>query len=231
MIISEVINHEKLKVGEQKWMLSTKEKELVQFMKKNCSDIIGTYEWEEQYLYRGMRQGKSNILLAKTREDRNPMDTPPEIQSKLDKVLASQGFIALRSNSIFCSSNFEYIHDYGSPFMIFPVNGFTYTWNSDAKDLYKRYQLRSLHSSMVASLNDPDINPAEFVKDYKFKNNEGLSTALRKGNEVCIHGSYVAIDCEVSILTNILLALGLHLPDWSDYYGTDDDDVDSVELW
>jgi len=219
MIISEVINHEKLTPGQEQWMLSTQRKELAEFMKKNCSNIIETYNYENRYLYHGMRSTHSHIFMAQTREDRLPRDTPEYVQIKLDKILASQGFTALRSNSIFCTSDFKFVHDYGSPFMIFPINGFTYTWNTTAKDLFQRYELRYDSSLLTTEMNKPDLDPKKFISDFNFKNNEGLLTALRKENEVCIHGSYIGIECESNIIQIMLPILGLNHPNLEDYYG------------
>lgn len=219
MKINEVIDHTKLKNGQEEWMVSSKITSLINFMKKNCSNIIKIYKDEGYFLYRGIRHQASSILLGRSRDDRKPMDTPPDIQNKLDKVLASQGFTALRGNSIFCSSSFAFVHDYGTPFMIFPVNGFTYTWNTDAQDLYKRWLLRSEYSILANELKVGIDNPEQFIKEFHFINNERLDDALTTGREIYINGSCVAIDCESNSFGIIMAMLDLGCPDWSDYYG------------
>jgi hypothetical protein len=73
-------------------------------------------------------------------------------------------------------------------------------------------------------LNDDNLTSTGFVNTFGFKNNEGLNIALKKENEVYICGSYVAIDCESDIFIKIMTGIGLSLPDWSSYYGTQEDD-------
>jgi hypothetical protein len=61
-------------------------------------------------------------------------DSVKVAQEFFDKYLASQGFVALRSNSIFATSNLTHTKQFGKSYLIFPVNGksaFTYTKSKD----------------------------------------------------------------------------------------------------
>jgi hypothetical protein len=191
MRLNELINPDTLKNGQMEWMLSSKGKALIEFMKVNCSEILNLYYMEEQGLYRGIRKYNSGIVMARTPIDRSPMDTPKEVDQKLDKILIEAGFKARRTNSIFCTSDAEFAVNYGDEFLIFPINGFDYSWCKSAKDLYNRFSLHRENNEFLKDMEN--LSPIEFVKKYDFKNNQGLGDAIEYGNEVCISGKYIAI--------------------------------------
>lgn len=202
MRLSEVLDHTKLKHGEEQWMLSTRAKALVSFMKTHCSDIIKIYNNDcknGDFLFRGIIDAKSYILLGKSRDDRKPMDTSMAVQQIVDSSLAASGFKALRSNSIFCTGNLFAAENYGDLFIIFPVNGFSYTWSPKVRDLFDEVSL--------FDINKPNFN---FAEQYKYKNSVGLADAIRMGYEILISGSYVALDYnQHDRIIDILTALGL----------------------
>lgn len=93
-----------------------------------CSDFIKVVKRSNNFLYRGMTSS-GDVLYGKSIENRNPKDSEIEVQRVIDKFLKMSGFKALRSNSIFTSSDKQFASGFGTTYVIFPKNGFSYTWN------------------------------------------------------------------------------------------------------
>jgi hypothetical protein len=99
----------------------------------NCSDIIGVYRNAEEFLFRGMKD-KPDFFREMSRNDRKPKDSSKDISTMFDKMLAANGMTALRGNSIFAISDRGHTTDFGDPYIIFPVNGFDFTYTNE-KDI------------------------------------------------------------------------------------------------
>lgn len=190
-------------------------KKITSYIEFSCSNILELYRSYGKYFYRGINiyvdgsihldYKNSDIFFGKPPINRRPVDTPIWIQAQLDVQLKGAGFKALRSNSIFCIGDRTFAEGYGEPYMIFPVNGFDYSWCSSAVDLFKEFieanfkcgweELASQKEKQEADQFREDLykmSSQEFVKYYGFKNTD-LSHSLIQTHEVLIHGDYVAI--------------------------------------
>jgi hypothetical protein len=192
MKINEITNFYKL-------VHNTNITEIKQFIKQNCSQILSVYKANPlKKLYRGLHVNASPYPLALTGEsptNRKPQNTPIDIQNKIDNKLKEAGFSALRSNSIFCSSVYEDTESYGAVYIIYPFNGFTYTWAENIYDLTLQFCLFKNYKSSVKNDFNEDLyklSGKEFVDKYKFRNTD-LNSALNGGEEICIHGKYLAL--------------------------------------
>ncbi len=207
---------------------------VLNLIKKYCSDYYSILRHNPP-LYRSLSvmSGIPDIFIANSREDRVPKDTALMYQEAIDKKLKEAGFNALRGNSIFCISDVGGAY-FSKKYIIFPINGFNYTWCPTA-DLTEKYELTygnwdtatenledmqfkskmgDDYSANVALTKKPeykmyydllDLTPKEFVVKYKFTN-QNLNVALDLGYEVYVHGQYIAI------YDNI----------WKDWYYQDD---------
>ena len=159
-------------------------------------------------MYRGIRNPQSNILLGKSWDKRKPMDTPIVNQNMLDKKLKDAGFSALRSNSIFCTSDISFAgnYSYGYIYVIFQVDGFSYMWSSYIHDFYYQF----VFWKNVGKLSEIENMPADkFVAEFGFENNRGMVGALKSKNEICISGAYVAIEVSSTSWDNIQELIGV----------------------
>ena len=102
-------------------------------IEKQCSQFLSDAKRVEKFLYRGMSDGVP-VLYGKPHVDREPMDTNAAVQRKLDDILKMAGFKALRSNSIFTTSDWTQAEEYGSIYIIFPKNGYSFTWSKKHSD-------------------------------------------------------------------------------------------------
>jgi len=105
------------------------------YIDKNCSDFLKVAKQTKKLLYRGQDDASLPIFVGYPRADREPKDSNKAAQALADKYLTMLGFKALRSNSLFCTSNFGQADGYGNVYAIFPKNGFHYTWSTEHDDL------------------------------------------------------------------------------------------------
>ena len=108
-------------------------KQLFKHIEKNCSRYLKDVRKSKSFLYRGANGPPAYV--AKSWDDRKPKDSKKGAQQLFDRLLAQQGFVALRSNSIFTTSDFSRASGYGGrPYVIFPIDNqshFTYTNQAD----------------------------------------------------------------------------------------------------
>ena len=146
------------------------------FLIDNCSEILQIYN-NTKYFNRLYRSTSYNheIFVAKPWKQRIPLSTPIEIQNKIDDILKECGFSALRSNSIFCSGNREAAAYGGYLYIIYPFDGFTYTYAEGIADLTVKYKLFkgeiigdpfNMRRKFIDDLNN--LAPNQFVNKYKF---------------------------------------------------------------
>lgn len=151
-------------------------------IESDCSNILKIFRSCNKVLFRGIKSEKS-IINGQSPINRKPMDTTLDLQELIDSKLRAAGFKALRSNSIFCASDYFSTEYYGNPYIIFPINGFDFS--------FCRYA--DLHEELKLSKQElENLSPEEFVSTLKY-NNTNIKIALKKSMEICIHGNYIAV--------------------------------------
>lgn len=176
---------------------------IVKFILTHCKKILKIYEdsnWA--WLYNGTKKYNSPVFLGNLVKNREPRDTNSTVSLYIDKALQYVGFKALRSNSLFCISDKKTAASYGNIYIIFPLDGFSYTWCRIAADLTGKYDLS------VVMLDDADptnvlygsefvhnlmtMTSREFTQFYRFTDN-AIIDAIDYGYEIYIHGKYIAV--------------------------------------
>lgn len=113
--------------------------ELIKFIKKNCSEFLKIATKANAFLYRGFGGSFSDThkraFIGMPRENRKPKDSYQNLQDQLDEYLTEKGFTALRSNSLFVTGSKTATSTYGSMYVIFPLNGYKFTWSQVEDDL------------------------------------------------------------------------------------------------
>lgn len=94
---------------------------------RDCPYALNEMRKAKKLLYRGLHKIPGEYFKGVSRENRNPKDSSDEAQKIVDSVLAKAGFKALRGNSIFTSSDYYQAENYGNTYMIFPIDGFSFT--------------------------------------------------------------------------------------------------------
>ena len=162
----------------------------INYIDTHCSDAVAAYRITSRILYRGIKSF-DKIIKGKSLSYREPVDTEPITQELVDKMLSGAGFKALRSNSIFCTPEVWDTKYYGEPYILFPENGFEYTWSRKIRDFYSDID-DNLPKAKEMNGDFNILTPEEFVSKYGFTM-FGFNTALSLENEILIHGKYVAV--------------------------------------
>lgn len=200
---------------------------LVDTLQNKCNTYIQSCKETNNFLYRGFRElNESNknqyVFVGKSHDDRLQIFSEYNNKKSYEQIsqlicdinLKLMGFTALRSNSTFCNSNSIEVSIWGEPYVMFPVNGFTFSYStvhtgvpaayyhSDVfvesyrtleKEIKKvTFDLDNLPKTIT---NNPDIlaNAREFVKENKLVHND-LNKAIKWCKDVWIRGTYIAIE-------------------------------------
>ena len=101
-------------------------------IKVECSDYLEACSRAQTWLYRGMGARENRpAFLEKSPEHRTPVDSDQLLVKSFDQSLQQLGFAALRHNSIFCSSNRDTAGAFGHIYVVFPRNGFDFTYTNE----------------------------------------------------------------------------------------------------
>lgn len=187
----------------------------VREIKQNCGQALAAMREANKLLYRGTKDFPGDFFVARTREDRVPKSSPATFQRNIDKALKSAGFGALRSNSIYVTSNesdanayaiSKHIggvigdNDYRTLYMVFPKDGFSFTWSPKIDDLYvdewnlwNKFE-NGHHKRMQFFYHDDqdDLIP-EFLQAAEYTNQD-FPAAIASRHEVMISGIYYGIN-------------------------------------
>lgn len=158
------------------------DEEFLKRISTECSDILKYYK-KGKVLYRGLDENSTYVEGEATKK-RTPMNMEEVLSVNIDSWLSEHGFKAIRNNSYFATSKKEDASFYGNPYVIFPKNGFEYTWFINSNDLY--YTASEMD-------NYPDIDINYLMKEVKPSQNN-LLIAINSGKELMFTGSYYAIN-------------------------------------
>lgn len=174
---------------------------IVSMIQTKCSDALVGMSEAQDFLYRGTKGGTSEEFVGRSRNDRRAKSSSYEMQVNIDKAFTMAGFQALRSNSIYATSNMMDASMYGSAtnlFLIFPVNGFKFTWSPIIDDLYvdidRAYRDIPIATKMDFCYREADKEGLElFLKltDYR---SDDFGAAVASKHEIMISGEYIALN-------------------------------------
>lgn len=119
------------------------------------------------FLYRGTKRKNPAAYLANPPTNRRPKDTTEILQKELNSVFRLAGISATRGNSIFVSGSTSVAYDYGAAYIIFPIDGFHYSWSSKHEDLFSGLldDMISLRELIGERGNDVSMISSDFA-DY-----------------------------------------------------------------
>lgn len=153
---------------------------LFKALHKNCQQIIKVYQQlngnsssdQKRFMYRGIKS-RADALYGKPFTARAPKDSNSELHHLLNNAMKDAGLDARRDNAMFVSGDVDQASGYGSDvYILFPVDGFTFTWSREIKDLV-------LSSDKKTDLIDRTIAKQirEIIEDAKSKNAEDVPIA------------------------------------------------------
>ena len=170
---------------------------------RNCRQIVQLYiSQTDAFFYRGAKRSDSSYKSV-TIDDRKPRDTDRFTHDRMTTAMKETGLKAHRGNSIFVTSNFRHAAEYtergglynvGEVYIIFPINGFQYTWSPKVYDLYGAMLDGRIDLELDDTYGGSDAdNFIRQVKKLGYKSTD-LEKALRLNCEVMIKGRYYGIN-------------------------------------
>ena len=139
----------------------------------NCSEILKIYTSSNKLLYRGMKCA-GPIFRGSSRQDRKPRDSYLFLNDLFDVGLKRLGMTALRSNSTFVISNENIALNFGDfVYIIFPLDGFEYTWTKHTDiSLGNRQTFKNhwLNANISEIINQAWQNEPHYLNSYESEN-------------------------------------------------------------
>jgi len=173
---------------------------IVPLLTSKCSEILSFYKKTNGFLYRGIKVQKPVIIQPEMNENsRMPVDVSIDSQRVIDLKLKESGFNALRGNSIFCKGSLHYAKSYGEPYIVFPCNGFHYTWSDKIYDLW----FAETRSPWQDALHYPnEYTTTEFINLFGYRkgtatDTEDLLEAAKSLREIMIHSECIFLLAEL----------------------------------
>lgn len=192
--------HEKIKVREKQAQLSAQIGELkkqlsllhasdqspqaeswLDKIEQECGQFLEICRDVQVFLMSGMKGQGVSAFEGRSRLYRRPTDSEPTLSSQFDEYLTQMGISAIRSNSLFTTTDFEQAQQYGVVFLIFPKDR-KYTFSYTAE---KDITLDSLDAYKLESF--------ETFKKYFDPTQNHIEQAMTDGVEILINGEYIAI--------------------------------------
>jgi hypothetical protein len=110
---------------------------LVQTIQKECSQALKAFKSTGKILFRGLKKNKTNTpaYVGRSWNERRTLNSSEEAQKVFDYALQKMGISALRSNSIFTTSDSNQAKGYGNLYIVIPKNGFQFSWTLGDPDM------------------------------------------------------------------------------------------------
>lgn len=175
--------------------------ELWPTIERECSEALAAMRYfPGDLMYRGINGSRPSIFHDTIRTDREPRDIPMALHQVIDQWMADHGFQARRSNSLFVSSDRMEASMYGTVYLVFPKNGFNFTWFYKTSDLY-RYLKNIVFKGKGKILWDkPEVfsQKIDGIMEKIGPMKTDLTRALGMGHEIMISDtSYYAFNLKV----------------------------------
>jgi hypothetical protein len=182
------------------------EEDVINDILSNCSNSIKVFKEYNELLFSGMvNRGTYFTFIDHSPIHRRPRGMSIDEQEYIDECLTLAGFSALRSNSIFCISDYSQAKNFGDAFIIIPINGFSFT------GINSRRYLNYVSLPDISGDDGVTIDMADFiVRNYGFFHDD-FAHAVFSENEVMINGSYRALRLKSPGTKRILKKLGLDI--------------------
>ncbi len=146
---------------------------LLKGLKKNCKDVLRVYKklidtgQDMTFMYRGITKTSADAVYGKPFEARKPKDSNATLHKILLDKMTEMGIKANRQNTTFMTGRYSQADGYGTVYIMFPVDGFDFSWSTKIGDLILD---NDKFSSIVQSSSLADFK--DFLLDEKRKDEE-----------------------------------------------------------
>ena len=162
---------------------------LFKALAKHCKEIIKVYKElnrnnfdRERFLFRGIKSS-DDAVYGKPFEARKPKDSNRDLHDLVNGTINNLGFEANRENAMFVSGDRGQASNYGSLYIMFPMDGFKFTWSKTVKDLV-------LDSSKKLEMMDKEVvrQLRELIKKAKAESEDPSNFPIYDADEIFYNG-------------------------------------------
>lgn len=114
--------------------------DIFETLKRDCSHILSLMDTTKSGLFRGTTK-KPDFYKMSPRHNREPQTSSLLGQQLYDEYLAKLGIVARRSNSFFTTRSRKHASMYGKTYVVFPLDGFKFSWSRYEDDIILRNNL------------------------------------------------------------------------------------------
>jgi hypothetical protein len=176
------------------------------FIYKNCRQFLN--ESGSRVMFRGISRKETydTRFISSPPKDRMPKDMLFQLHSFMDNLLLQKFGWRGRSAAAFCTGDESQANYYGTPYKIYPVDGYKFIWSPEIKDLYGdfdefrvrsgKYRHMATAQGFLANVPVPTEDEIEqhFVELLRTYRRDDLAEAIKSGNEIMLHcKQYAAI--------------------------------------
>lgn len=215
MLIAEL--NTKVNIGSYKKIIDPNDK-IINFIATHCSEYLAIKG--PGLLYRGMFDTVPLYFIGNPRTNRMPRGLAYRLHEKFIKCFKLVGFAASRNKTISCTTNYDEANNFGKPYIVFPLNGFKYTWSTKWADIgmitqgmpsergtpnlsYEDMKYFNKFASIGEDIRSIDLNKAkEIIKFFGFTD-RNLDQAMYHEHEVAIAGKYIAVNASDRIVEKL----------------------------
>lgn len=188
MKIFEIENKEKYDHGKIVNINDFTDDQILKIIKKRCPTICRAIKETKKFLYRGVLNIDKKMIIGLTPINRRSIGVYKFISYDVDNQLKIHGFKARRSNSIFCTSDFDTTKIFGWAYYIFPIDPIDFTWSPIIYDL----NLSKDKFPFWEKYYHKEISIEKLFEESKYTNTN-FNTALESGHEIMIRGKYIGV--------------------------------------
>lgn len=114
---------------------------IVETIQRDCTQILSVYQAARKVFYRGVHGNSQAVIVKNIRTDRKAVggEAEQEKHNVLVNWMIEKGYHSHRGNSIFCTGNQNVAYDWGSPYVVFPVDGWYANWTQGISETTYSY--------------------------------------------------------------------------------------------
>jgi len=167
------------------------------FIKEHCGKSLRAMKLTMKCLFRGVSNVESQMkpmFIGSNQNNRSPTHSSIPGQKQFDEYLMKLNIKALRSNSIFATSNLDMARSYGIAYAVFPFDNCSFAWSRNTRDQVIYPEDMKKFRTSVFDKNDTMKDELKRFQDYYAIDDSDFQGALRSGHALWFTGKYAAIE-------------------------------------
>lgn len=153
---------------------------LTETVNKYCQIALSSYNVTKKELYCKFEKRHTDMFIGLEPKIKTIKGVEQKLFNAVNKNFRIRGLQTDLSNSILTYTDVNLIPNFGDTYVIFPFDGFDFTWSPMVSDI----------RSINLDFDDPNSFNLKQLAGYT---NRNFSMAMRNGYEILIRGKYLAV--------------------------------------